>query len=95
MKFQEWHNRPEVKTKGYLDEESFLRVADQFITLANDRNKKILATELQFALMFAAARYTSHVGKNIIEVDRHDDWINHIVDQFRDMLRENMADPTV
>ena len=42
MKFQEWHNRPEVKTKGYLDEESFLRV-----------------------------------------------------DQFRDMLRENMADPTV
>ena len=94
MKYQEWHDRPEKKTRGYLDESSFLKVADQFISLANDRNKKILATELNFALLFAASRYSAHVGKNIINTENHEDWINHIVNQLRDMLRQNMADPT-
>ena len=45
--------------------------------------------------MFAASRYSSHVGKNIINAENHEDWINHIVNQLRDMLRQNMADPTV
>ena len=53
MELPQWHHRPQVKQKGVLDQDAFLRVADQFISLANDRNKKILATELHFALMLS------------------------------------------
>ena len=50
MKFPAWHQRPEkfdpdTHREGILDEAAFLRVADQFISLANQRNKKIEATE--------------------------------------------------
>ena len=86
---------PANQTKGILDQDAFLRVADQFISLANDRNKKILATELHFALMYAAARYTGHVGKNVVDIDDQDVWITHMTAQFQDMLRENMADPAL
>ena len=69
--------------------------ACEFISLANDRNKKILATELHFALMYAAARYTGHVGKNVVNIEDQDNWITHMTEQFQDMLRENMADPAL
>lgn len=95
MTLPQWHHRPEQKSKGVLDQESFLRVADQFISLANERNKKILATELHFALMYAAARYTAHVGKNIAEIQDQDEWVTHMSAQFQDMLRENIADPAL
>ncbi len=95
MDLPQWHHRPQNKERGVLDQEAFLRVADQFISLANDRNKKILATELHFALMYAAARYTGHVGKNVVDIDEQDEWITHMTAQFQDMLRENMADPAL
>ena len=95
MELPQWHHRPLVKQKGVLDQDAFLRVADQFISLANDRNKKILATELHFALMYAAARYTGHVGKNVVNIEDQDNWIIHMTEQFQDMLRENMADPAL
>ena len=95
MELPLWHHRPQVKQKGLLDQDAFLRVADQFISLANDRNKKILATELHFALMYAAARYTGHVGKNVVNIEDQDNWITHMTAQFQDMLRENMADPAL
>ncbi len=95
MELPQWHHRPPVKQKGVLDQDAFLRVADQFISLANDRNKKILATELHFALMYAAARYTGHVGKNVVNIEDQDNWITHMTAQFQDMLRENMADPAL
>ena len=95
MELPKWHHRPQVKQKGLLDQDAFLRVADQFISLANDRNKKILATELHFALMYAAARYTGHVGKNVVNIEDQDNWITHMTAQFQDMLRENMADPAL
>lgn len=95
MDLPQWHHRPQTRQNGTLDQEAFLRVADQFISLANNRNKKILATELHFALMYAAARYTGHVGKNIVNIDDQDKWINHMTAQFQDMLRENMADPAL
>ena len=95
MELPQWHHRPQVKQKCVLDQDAFLRVADQFISLANDRNKKILATELHFALMYAAARYTGHVGKNVVNIEDQDNWITHMTAQFQDMLRENMADPAL
>ena len=72
-----------------------MRVADQFISLANQRNKKIDSTELQMVMLYAAARYAAHVGKNVIEVPDHEEFVQHMVAQYTDMLRENMADPTV
>ena len=100
MKFPPWHQRPDdfdpsQHREGVLDSKSFLRVADQFISLANQRNKKIDSTELQMVMLYAAARYAAHVGKNVIEVPDHEEFVQHMVAQYTDMLRENMADPTV
>ena len=100
MKFPPWHQRPDdfdpaQHREGVLDSQSFLRVADQFISLANQRNKKIESTELQMVMLYASARYAAHVGKNVIEVPDHEEFVQHMVAQYTDMLRENMADPTV
>lgn len=100
MEFPPWHQRPDdldpkQHRDGVLDSKSFLRVADQFISLANKRNKKIESTELQMVMLYAAARYAAHVGKNVLDVEVHEDFVNHMVAQYTDMLREHMADPTV
>ncbi|MEK9849740.1 MAG: DUF3144 domain-containing protein [Candidatus Puniceispirillum sp.] len=100
MKLPAWHQRPdafdpETHRAGVLDSASFLRVADQFISLANQRNKKIEATELQMVMLYAAARYAAHVGKNVLVVEDHEDFVQHMVAQYTDMLRGHMADPTV
>ena len=95
MTFRDWHIRPDTPTKGQLDNAQFLKVADQFISLANERNRKIVATDLHYALLYAAARYNAHVGKNVMVVEDHQAYIDHMVTQYKDMLREHMADPTV
>ena len=68
MKFPNWHDRPEQfslgeATNGKLDGHHFIQMADQFISLANKRNRKVDATEIQMVMLFAAARYAAHVGK--------------------------------
>ena len=68
MKLPEWHHRPEQPRQGELGVDQFLKVADQFIALANTKNRKIVATDLHFAMLYAAARYNAHVGKNVMEV---------------------------
>ena len=98
--YPSWHQRPETfdpetAVPGKLDGESFVRVADQFISLANQRNKKIDATELQMVMLFAAARYAAHVGKNVIEVPDQEEFIEHMAAQYADMLRGHLADPNV
>ena len=86
MSFPNWHQRPEkydpeTNVPGRLDGESFIRVADQFISLANQRNRKIDATELQMVMLFAAARYAAHVGKNVIDLDDQEEFIKHMTAQ--------------
>jgi len=98
--FPNWHDRPETREQAglnsdYLDGDSFVRLADQFISLANQRSKKVAATDLQLVMMFAAARYTAHVGKNVLVVDEQEKFIDHMTKQYQDMLRTHMADPTV
>ena len=90
-----WHQRAETTAEGKLDEEHFIKLADQFISLANSRNKRVLATELQYVMMFASARYAAHVGKNVLELDEHESFVEHMTAQFKDMLREHLADPSV
>ena len=98
--FPNWHDQPETREQAgmnsdCLDGDSFVRLADQLISLANQRNKKVAATDLQLVMMFAAARYAVHVGKNVLAVDEHEKFIDHVSKQYQDMLRTHMADPTV
>ena len=100
MKFPNWHDRPndlnksDIKT-DILDGKNFLKLADHFITLANTKNKTVKATDLKFVMLYATARYSAHVGKNIIKVEDQENFIKHMETQFVDMLRENFSDPNL
>ena len=98
MSFPNWHQRPENSIQKQMFPggwTNFVRVADQFISLANQRNRKIDATELQLVMLFAAARYAAHVGKNVIDLDDQEEFIKHMTAQYADMLRGHLADPNV
>ena len=95
MKFKNWYERTSSNEIGGLDEEKFLKIADRFINLANSLNKKTIASDLHYAFLFSSARYSAHVGKNVMEVENQEHYIDHLVNQYRDMLRENFADPVV
>ena len=100
MKFPNWHDRPEQFSpgegaNGKLDGHHFIQMADQFISLANKRNRKVDATEIQMVMLFAAARYAAHVGKNVIELPEQEEFIKHMAGQYADMLRGHLADPNV
>ena len=87
--------RRAARAEGKLDTASFLKVADRFIDVANRENRKVEATELHMAFLFAAARYNAYVAKNILEIDRHEDFVNHMAEQYREMLRQHLADASL
>ncbi len=100
MDFPKWHDRPNdskepVSKQHVLDGKNFLKIADHFISLANTKNKTIKSTDLKFAMLYAAARYSAHVGKNVIEIEDHEKFVQHMSSQFIDMMRENFADPNL
>lgn len=78
--------------EGNLNTTSFLKVADKFIDVANRENKKIKATDLQMAFLYAAARYNAFVAKHVINVEKHEDFVQKMVAEYQDMLRQNLAD---
>lgn len=87
-------DRRAARKEGRLDDPgAFLKVADQFIDLANRQNRTVLATELAGAFMYAAARYNAHVAKNVLEVERHEEFVEQTLKAFAEMLRQNLADP--
>tara|TARA_Y100001960_G_C14446715_1_gene715303 strand:- start:66 stop:380 length:315 start_codon:yes stop_codon:yes gene_type:complete len=100
MKFPKWHERPDnsdepINKQNVLDGKNFLKTADHFISLANTKNKTIKATDIKFVILYAAARYSAHVGKNVMEVQNQEEFIQHLSAQFVDMLRENFSDPNL
>lgn len=80
---------------GQLDPTSFLKVADAFIDVANRKNKTIAAADLSMAFMYGAARYQAHVARNVIEVENDEEFVQHMVKAFTEMLRQNLADPNI
>ncbi len=46
-------------------------------------------------MLFAAARYAAHVGKNVLDLDEHEDFVTHMAAQYTDMLRGHLSDPSV
>jgi hypothetical protein len=79
-------------TEDGLDTETFLKISNKFIELANRENRTVKATDLHMAFLYAAARYNAYVAKAILEVDQHEDFVAHMVEQYTDMLRQHLAD---
>lgn len=87
--------RRAARAEGSLDTAAFLKVADSFIDVANRQNQKVKATDLHMAFLFAAARYNAHVGKNVVEVDDQEAYVNEMMKTYGEMLRNHLADPNV
>ncbi|MCB1493997.1 MAG: DUF3144 domain-containing protein [Rhodobiaceae bacterium] len=90
-------NRKERRAAGdqTFDEAAFLRCADKFISLANRENKAVKATDLHLAFLFAAARYNAHVGKTVLAVDQHEDFVASMTKTYQEMLRQHLADDSL
>ena len=80
---------------GHLDPKAFLKVADEFIDLANKKNRSIAAADLAMAFMYGAARYQAHVARNVVAVSDDEDFVTHMANAFTEMLRQNLADPNI
>lgn len=87
--------RAAAKIEGTLDTTGFLKVADKFIDVANRQNANVRATDLQMAFLYAAARYNAHVAKTVLDVDNHEVFVKEMVEHYKDMLRQNLADPSL
>ena len=87
--------RRAARKEGELDTTAFLKVADKFIDLANRENRNVKATQLHMAFLFAAARYNAYVAKSVTNVDEHEKFVDHMVNQYREMLRQHLADETL
>lgn len=85
--------RRAARAEGELDTAGFLELAGKFIEVANRENRKVPATQLHMAFLFAAARYNAHVAKAVMEVENHEEFVEHMVKQYQEMLRQHLADP--
>ena len=88
-------DRRATGSESSLDTPGFLRVADKFIDVANRENKQVKATDLQLAFLYAAARYNAFVAKTVLNVDQHEGFVSHMVEQYREMLRQHLADESL
>ena len=84
-----------ARKNGELDTTAFLKLADKFIDVANRENKTVQATELHMAFLFAAARYNAYVANAIMNVDKHEEFVKHMVDQYTEMLRQHLSDSDI
>lgn len=87
--------RRALRKDGVLDTGAFLKLADKFIDVANRENTRVPATDLQLAFLYAAARYNAHVAKVVLDVDNHEVFVKTMVDEYREMLRQHLADPSI
>ncbi len=87
--------RRALRKEGVLDTGAFLKLAGKFIELANRENQTIAATELHLAFLWAAARYNAHVAKAVLAIDNHEAFVKEMSEQYKEMLRQNLADPAL
>lgn len=85
--------RRAARAEGELDTVAFLKIADKFIDVANRENQRVKATDLHMAFLYAASRYNAFVGNSILLVDNHEAYIKEMSDHYKEMLRQNLADP--
>lgn len=87
--------RAAMKNEGALDTLGFLKLADKFIDVANRENQKIKATDVQMALLYAAARYNAHVARNVLDVDNHETFVKEMAEEYKEMLRQHLGDESL
>lgn len=87
--------RRAARRRGELDTMAFLKLADKFIDLANRENARVKATDLHMAFLYAAARYNAFVAKTVLGVDQHEPFVASMTEQYRDMLRQHLADASL
>lgn len=87
--------RRKARGEGELDTAGFVTLADRFIDLANRENRKVNATQLHMAFLYAAARYNAFVAKTVLNVESHEDFITDMTRNYQEMLRNHLADPTL
>jgi hypothetical protein len=78
-----------------VDTAAFLKLADKFIDVANRENSNVKATDLHMAFLYAAARYNAFVAKVVMDVDEHEPFVTHMVEQYKEMLRQHLADESL
>ncbi|MEJ8572936.1 DUF3144 domain-containing protein [Microbaculum marinum] len=84
--------RGRVGDEEVLNTKAFLEVANRFIEFANRENMTVKATDLHMAFLYGAARYNAYVAKAILEVENHEEFVDHMVEQYRKMLQQHLAD---
>lgn len=87
--------RAERKEDSGFDTAAFLKLADKFIDVANRENDRVKATDLHMAFLYSAARYNAYVAKVVLDVDEHEKFVKHMVEQYQEMLRQHLADETL
>lgn len=84
-----------AQAQGELDTAGFLKTADKFIDLANSENRRVNATQLHMAFLYASARYSAFVGKSILDIDEHEKYVEKMTGEYTDMLRQHLADDSI
>jgi len=87
--------RRAARKEGELDVAAFLKTADKFIDLANRENARAKATQLHMAFLYASARYSAFVGKSVIGIDNHEEFVEKMANDYRDYLRQHLADASL
>ncbi len=91
-------NRQQRRAKrkeGILDDDALAKLADKFIDLANRQNQRVPATALAWAMLWATARYNAHVAKAVLGIEKHEEFVDKMAEDFKDMLRQHLADPAL
>ena len=87
--------RRAARTEGHLDSAAFLKLADKFIDVANQQNKRVKATQVHLACLYASARYSAYVANTVLGVPNHEDFVQEMTAKYQEMLRQHLADPSL
>ena len=87
--------RRAARAEGHLDSAAFLKLADKFIDVANQQNKRVNATQVHLACLYASARYSAYVANTILGVPNHEDFVREMTAKYQEMLRQHLADPSL
>jgi hypothetical protein len=87
--------RRAARTEGHLDSAAFLKLADKFIDVANQQNKRVNATQVHLACLYASARYSAYVANTVLGVPNHEDFVREMTAKYQEMLRQHLADPSL
>jgi len=89
------NQRRAARSEGHLDSAAFLKLAEKFIDVANQQNKRVNATQVHLACLYASARYSAYVANTILGVPNHEDFVREMTAKYQEMLRQHLADPSL